>query len=75
MKPRIAQLMSLRSAKGEKIEIIKTIAPDWMEVGFLMDLDPMGRSKQSMLTSAMVQLFAAGQCSEFGYRPTRCHLG
>ena len=43
MKPRIAQLMSLRSAKGEKIEIIKTIAPDWMEVGFLMDLDPMGR--------------------------------
>ena len=44
MKPRMAQLTSLRSVKGEKIEIIKTIAPDWMEVGLLMDLDPMGRT-------------------------------
>ena len=25
------------------MEIIKTIAPDWMEVGFLMDFDPKGR--------------------------------
>ena len=43
MKPSIAQLMMLKNAKGEKMEIIKTIAPDWMEVGFLMDLDPKGR--------------------------------
>ena len=42
MKPRIAQLMNLRNDKGEKIDIINTIAPDWMEVGFLMDLDPIG---------------------------------
>ena len=34
--------MNLRNDKGEKIDIINTIAPDWMEVGFLMDLDPIG---------------------------------
>ena len=42
MKPSMAQLTMLKNTKGEKVEIIKTIAPDWMEVGFLMDLDPMG---------------------------------
>ena len=44
MKPRIAQLTMLKNTKGEKVEIIKTIAPDWVEVGFLMDLDPTGRT-------------------------------
>ena len=43
MKPSMAQLTMLKNTKGEKVEIIKTIAPDWMEVGFLMDLDPKGR--------------------------------
>ena len=43
MKPSMAQLTMLKNIKGEKVEIIKTIAPDWMEVGFLMDLDPKGR--------------------------------
>ena len=42
MKPSMAQLTMLKNAKGEKVEIIKTIAPDWMEVGFLMDLDLKG---------------------------------
>ena len=27
-----------------RIEIIKTIAPDWKQVGFLVDFDPMGRT-------------------------------
>ena len=44
MKPRLAQLMKLKNAKEEKIEIIKTIAPDWKQVGFLMDFDPKGRT-------------------------------
>ena len=43
MKPSMAQLTMLKNSKGERVEIIKTIAPDWMEVGFLMDLDPKGR--------------------------------
>ena len=33
----------LKNSKGERIEIIKTIAPEWMNVGMLMDLDPNGR--------------------------------
>ena len=42
-KPTIAQLTMLKNSRGEKVEIIKTIAPDWMEVGILMDLDPTGK--------------------------------
>ena len=56
-KPTIAQLTMLKNTKGEKVEIIKTIAPDWMEVGILMDLDPTGKKlqllKQSMHTKEM----------------------
>ena len=46
MKPRMAQLMRLKSAKGEKVEIIKTIAPDWKQFGLLLDLDPQGQEVQ-----------------------------
>ena len=48
MKPRIAQLMRLKNAKGEKVEIIKRIAPDWKEIGLLMDFDPYGRKIASI---------------------------
>ena len=40
----MAQLMRMKSSKGEKVEIIKTIAPDWKQVGYLMDLDPKGHT-------------------------------
>ena len=43
-KPRIAQLMKLKTTGGDKVEIIKTLAPDWKEIGFLMDLDPNGQT-------------------------------
>ena len=43
MKPTMAQLMRLKTTKGRKVEIIKTIAADWKEFGFLMDLDPEGK--------------------------------
>ena len=39
----MAELMRLRTAKEDKIEIIKTITPEWKLVGFLMDLDPKGQ--------------------------------
>jgi len=48
MKPSMAQLMRLKNAKGEKVEIIKTIEPRWREVGFLMDLDPNGTTVASI---------------------------
>lgn len=41
MKPKMAQLISLKTAKGT-VEIIKTIAPDWMAFGVHMNLDPEG---------------------------------
>lgn len=41
MKPTMAQLTRLNTAKGD-LEIIETIAPDWKAVGCLMDFDPFG---------------------------------
>ena len=43
MKPRMAQLMKLKTTKGERVNIIESIAPVWKDVGYLMDLDPEGR--------------------------------
>jgi len=40
----MAQLMRIKMSKGDKVEIIKTIAPDWKQVGYLMDLDPKGQN-------------------------------
>jgi len=42
-KPTMAQLMRLKTTKGGNVEIIQTIALDWKQVGYLMDLDPNGR--------------------------------
>jgi len=39
----MAQLMRLKTSKGHKVEIVKTIAPDWQQVGYLMDLDRNGQ--------------------------------
>ena len=36
--------MRMTSSKGEKVEIIKTIAPDWKQIGYLMDFDPNGHA-------------------------------
>ena len=43
MKPRIAQLMKLKTTKGERVNIIESVAPVWKDVGFLMDLDSEGQ--------------------------------
>ena len=39
LKPRAAQLMNLKTIKGDRINIIKSTAPVWKDVGLLMDLD------------------------------------
>ena len=36
--------MKLKTTGGDKVEIIKTLAPDWKEIGFIMDLDPNGQT-------------------------------
>ena len=43
MKPRMAQLMKLKTTKGERVNIIESIAPIWKDVGFLMDIHPEGQ--------------------------------
>jgi len=43
MKPRMAQLMKLKTTKGERVNIVESITPVWKDVGYLMDLDPEGR--------------------------------
>ena len=43
MKPTMLQLNMLKTSKGDKVEIIETLAQDWKRVGFLMDFDPVGR--------------------------------
>ena len=43
VKPRIAQLMRLKTAKGDRVNIMESIAPVWKKFGFLMDLDSNGQ--------------------------------
>ena len=42
-KPSIAQLMRLKT-KGKKVEIIKSLTPQWRDLGLLMDFDDEGRT-------------------------------
>ena len=35
--------MRLKTTKGERVNIIESVAAVWKDVGFLMDLDPEGR--------------------------------
>ena len=35
--------MKLKTTKGERVNIIQSIASVWQKVGFLMDLDPNGQ--------------------------------
>ena len=44
MKPTLAQLTMMKTATGEKIEIIESVAPQWKQLGDLLDFDPVGRT-------------------------------
>ena len=43
-KPTLAQLMQIKTATGEKVQIIKSVAPHWKELGALLDFDAEGRT-------------------------------
>ena len=43
-KPTLAKLTILKSTTGEKIKIIESVAPQWKELGDLLDFDPEGRT-------------------------------
>ena len=44
MKPTLAQLSIMKTTTGEKIKIIESVAPQWKELGCLLDFDPEGRT-------------------------------
>ena len=44
MKPTLAQLKILKTATGEKIKIIDSVAPQWKELGDLLDFDSEGQT-------------------------------
>ena len=44
MKPTLAQLTIMKTIRGEKIKIIESVAPQWKQLGDLLDFDPEGRT-------------------------------
>ena len=44
LKPTLAKLTIMKTTKGEKIKIIASVAPQWKELGDLLDFDPEGRT-------------------------------
>ena len=42
MKPTLAQLKIMKTATGEKIKIIESVAPKWKELGDLLDFNHEG---------------------------------
>ena len=44
MKPTLAQLKIMKTTTGENIKIIESVAPQWKELGDLLDFDPDGRT-------------------------------
>ena len=43
VKPTLAQLKIMKTATGEKIKIIESVAPQWKQLGDLLDFDPEGQ--------------------------------
>ena len=44
MKPTLAQLKIMKTARGEKIDIINCVAPQWKQLGILFNFDAEGRA-------------------------------
>ena len=44
--PRLVQLRTMRTPNRQKIDIIKTVAPRWRDIGDLLDFDARKRVRQ-----------------------------
>ena len=57
-KPRLVELLVLKTKKGEYVNIIECLAPRWKQVGLYLDFDRTGRHldliELSMHTSPIV---------------------
>ena len=60
MKPTLAQLKVMKTTTGEKIKIIESVAPQWKELGDLLDFDPEGRTLE--LIEANIQQKGQVEC-------------
>ena len=40
--PRLVQLKLMKTSTGEKVEVIKALAPNWYDFGDYLDFDPTG---------------------------------
>ena len=43
-KPRLAQLMMLKTTEGQKVQIIRDLAPKWKDFAIYLDFDPDGQT-------------------------------
>ena len=50
-RPRLVQLKMMKTPDGTKIEIIKTVAPKWMDIGDLLDFDAKGDTMNNIAAS------------------------
>jgi len=70
--------MRLKTTKGDRVNIIKSIAPVWKKVGFLVGRNRKGQEvehiQQSMHTNTMVRHLLPGDVQAV-VRHSRCHLG
>ena len=44
IKPTLAQLKMMKTITGESIKVIESVAPQWKELGYLLDFDPEGQT-------------------------------
>ena len=60
--PRLALLKMIEAKDGKKIEIIKTVAPRWKDVGDLLDFDETGETLKEIEAdkSGKYFLYSAG---------------
>ena len=47
-RPKLHELKLLKKRSGTKIEVIKSVAPDWKQVGILLDFDEYGSNLDSI---------------------------
>jgi len=53
--PRLAQLKLMKTSTGEKVEIIKALAPKWYDFGDYLDFDPTGEKLDEIKAEGLLE--------------------
>ena len=51
--PRLAELKLMKTKTGEKVEIIKALAPRWYDFGDYLDFDPTGEKLEQIKAESL----------------------